>query len=436
MREDNPFDDPAHFELPAHVFLPSHPITAEPGLREATAYLTLHSIMLKAHAMAKQSWADVSRDGDSFYTAVDDSFFTAVDDLDEKGGTGLNPSHANDDLYDDRSSLLPPRRPPMPRGRATYDGMSTFGVASKWGAPSRAAASDTSVWLHDAADDDRTAALDAHARAHDERTVDLSERIVDLSERAVDLSERTVALNERAADDASLHSIFHGHVARRPPNARRATSASYTFRKPSAPFVKPSAPLSKPSAPSRILSKPNASSSKPNASSSKPNASSSKLSVPSYTRRNTSASVLSGKRERKASMASAHFNEIHEKIHRWGIKTHLEDEDEDAVPLIGRDEDEEEEETAESDSDSSPTSPTSTDPFTSDSEDDSSSTSRSSSPTSRSSSPTSTAGDDEVSPSPRRPWWKRVVSCNGLLGKRMRAPVVSAAPQAGPCSYA
>ena len=41
------------------------------------------------------------------------------------------------------------------------------------------------------------------------------------------------------------------------------------------------------------------------------------------------------------SQASAHFNEIHEKIHRWGIKTHLEDEDEDVVPLIGRDEDEE-----------------------------------------------------------------------------------------------
>ncbi|KAL1726953.1 hypothetical protein EV714DRAFT_218310 [Schizophyllum commune] len=364
MREDNPFDDPAHFELPAHVFLPSHPITAEPGLREATAYLTLHSIMLKAHAMAKQSWADASRD--------DDSFFTAVDDLDEKGGIDMAPSHANDDLPDDRSSLLPPRRPSMPRGRATYDGMSTFGVASKWGAPSRAAASDTSVWLHDAADDDRTAALDAHARAHDERTVDLS---------------------ERAADDASLHSIFHGHVARRPPNTRRATSASYTFRKPSAPF-------------------------KPNVSSSKPNASSSKLSVPSYTRRNTSASVLSGKRERKASMASAHFNEIHEKIHRWGIKTHLEDEDEDVVPLIGGDKEEEDEEDN-FDSNSSPTSPTSTDPFTSDSEDDSSSTSRSSSPTSRSSSPTSTASNDEVSPSPRRPWWKRVVSCNGLLGRRM-----------------
>ncbi|KAL1673632.1 hypothetical protein EV122DRAFT_282775 [Schizophyllum commune] len=388
MREDNPFDDPAHFELPAHVFLPSHPITAEPGLREATAYLTLHSIMLKAHAMAKQSWADASRSDDSFFTAVDDSVFTTVDDLDEKGGIDMNPSHANDDLHDDRSSLLPPHRPTMPRGRATYDGMSTFGVASKWGAPSRAAASDTSVWLHDAADDDRTAALDAHARAHDERTVDLS--------------ERASTLEGRAADDASLHSIFHGHVARRPPNARRATSASYTFRKPSAPFVKPSAP-------SRILSKPNASSSKPNASSSK-------LSVPSYTRRNTSASVLAGKRERKASMASAHFNEIHEKIHRWGIKTHLEDEDEDVVPLIGGEEADEEENN--SDSNSSPTSPTSTDPFTSDSDDDS--TSRSSSPTSRSSSPMSTAGDDEVSPSARRPWWKRVVSCNGLLGKRMR----------------
>ncbi|KAL1753952.1 hypothetical protein FB107DRAFT_249832 [Schizophyllum commune] len=372
MREDNPFDDPAHFELPAHVFLPSHPITAEPGLREATAYLTLHSIMLKAHAMAKQSWADASRDDDSFYTAVDDSFFTAVDDLDEKAGIDMTPSH----LHDDRSSLLPPRRPTMPRGRATYDGMSTFGVASKWSAPSRAAVSDTSIWLHDAADDDRTAALDAHVRAHDERTVDLS---------------------ERAADDASLHSIFHGHVARRPPNARRATSASYTLRKPSAP-------LSKPSAPSRILSKPNASSSK--------------LSVPSYTRRNTSASVLSSKRQRKASMASAHFNEIHEKIHRWGIKTHLEDEDEDVVPLIGREEEEEEEEEDNSGSNSSPTSPTSTDPFTSDSDDDS--TSRSSSPTSRSSSPTSTASNDEVSPSPRRPWWKRVVSCNGLLGRRIR----------------
>ena len=43
------------------------------------------------------------------------------------------------------------------------------------------------------------------------------------------------------------------------------------------------------------------------------------------------------------SQASAHFNEIHEKIHRWGIKTHLEDEDEDVVPLIGGDEEEEEE---------------------------------------------------------------------------------------------
>ena len=42
------------------------------------------------------------------------------------------------------------------------------------------------------------------------------------------------------------------------------------------------------------------------------------------------------------SQASAHFNEIHEKIHRWGIKTHLEDEDEDVVPLIGGEEDEEE----------------------------------------------------------------------------------------------
>ncbi|KAI4519785.1 hypothetical protein K525DRAFT_249208 [Schizophyllum commune Loenen D] len=359
MREDNPFDDPAHFELPAHVFLPSHPITAEPGLREATAYLTLHSNMLKAHAMAKQSWADASRDDDSFFTAVDDSVFTAVDDLDEKGGIDMNPAH-DDDLHDDRSSLLPPRRPTMTRGRATYDGMSTFGVASKWSAPSRAAASDTSVWLLDAADDDRTAALDAHARAHDGRTVDLSER-------------------------ASLHSIFHGHVARRPPNARRATSASYTFRKPSAP--------------SRILSKPNASSSK--------------LSVPSYTRRNTSTSCVGAKRERKASMASAHFNEIHEKIHRWGIKTHLEDEDEDVVPLIGRDEDEEVETTESNSSTSGSSSPTSADPFTSDSEDDSSSTSRSSSPT-------STASHDEVSPSPRRPWWKRVVSCNGLLGKRMR----------------
>ncbi|KAI5887439.1 uncharacterized protein SCHCODRAFT_02065818 [Schizophyllum commune H4-8] len=344
MREDNPFDDPAHFELPAHVFLPSHPITAEPGLREATAYLTLHSIMLKAHAMAMQSWTDASRD--------DDSYFTAVDDLNEKAG--MEPAH-DDDQHDDRSSLLPPRRPNMSRGRATYDGMSTFGVTSKWGGQSSAAASDTNLWLKDAADEDRSAVLDAHAKWHE----------------------------ERATDDASLHSIFHGHVARRPPNARRATSASYTFRKPTAPSAKPSA-------------------------------SSSKLSVPSYTRRNISTSCVGAKRERKASMASAHFNEIHEKIHRWGIKTHLEDEDEDVVPLMGREE-EDEEDNSESNADSSTTeltSPTSTDPFTSDSEDDSSATSRSSSPT-------STTGD-EVSPSPRRPWWKRVVSCNGLLGRRMR----------------
>lgn len=49
----------SHVDLfPEHVFLPGDPISEESGLREARTHLTLHAIMLRAHAMAKESWGD------------------------------------------------------------------------------------------------------------------------------------------------------------------------------------------------------------------------------------------------------------------------------------------------------------------------------------------------------------------------------------------
>ncbi|KAL1740345.1 hypothetical protein HDZ31DRAFT_76949 [Schizophyllum fasciatum] len=187
-----------------------------------------------------------------------------------------------------------------------------------------------------------------------------------------------------------------------------------------------------------------------------------------------------GRRERKGSFASSQFNEIHEKIHRWGIRTHLEDDDEAVLPLIVRDDgcegcgarwdwcdgcdarwgegggynvrrDEScgcggrgdgrggpwdgrearwdggdarlrqrrwaarKEEGEKSTADAIETD--ATDPFASDSED---TDSRSGSPTSSASrdGSDSPALSDCDRPS-RRPWWKRVACCGGLLGRRM-----------------
>ncbi|KAL1740651.1 hypothetical protein HDZ31DRAFT_76744 [Schizophyllum fasciatum] len=145
-----------------------------------------------------------------------------------------------------------------------------------------------------------------------------------------------------------------------------------------------------------------------------------------------------GRRERKGSFASSQFNEIHEKIHRWGIRTHLEDDDEAVLPLIGDGCDgpwdgcearwdggdarlrqrrwaARKEEGEKSAADAIETD--ATNPFASDSEDTDS----------RSGSPTSSASrDGSGSPAlsdcdrpSRRPWWKRVACCGGLLGRRM-----------------